>query len=90
MNNRVFLLLFFLIWGNIALCQTYSVSIISQQPISAVPGEISTVVLKIHNNDTASIDIKADFIKQENVSCIMCKQVIHVEPKSEKDRKSVV
>ncbi|MFM9945400.1 MAG: hypothetical protein ACKVQB_09240 [Bacteroidia bacterium] len=84
MNKKILIFLFFIISGKIAIGQTYPITILSQQPLSVLPGQTTTVVLKVYNDDTIAVKFSSDFAKQNNLSCIMCKQVINVEPKTEK------
>lgn len=64
--------------------QLYPITVLSKQPLSVLPGQSTTVILKVYNNDTSAVKLTSEFAKQDWVSCIMCNQIISIEPKSEK------
>lgn len=84
MSKKNFFFLFFLISRTIVFGQSYPITVLSNQPLSVQAGQVTTVILKVFNDDTAAVKLTSNFAKQDYISCIMCNQVIDLEPQAEK------
>jgi len=64
--------------------QTNFISVLSPQPINAIPGNIVTISLKLINNSDSGVTLIPDFSFPEKLNCIMCNQLINMKAKEER------
>ena len=81
-RSKLFVLLLFTTTGIFG--QTNTITLLSTLPVKATPGNITVISFKLVNGTDTNIVLKPDFLYPENLTCIMCDQLISLKPKEEK------
>ncbi len=82
-SKSLFFLISFL-FSKWVIGQNYPITVVSEQPFKVQSGQISSVIVKVRNDDSSKVTLTSGFIKQTIISCISCNQTIVLEPKTEK------